>query len=259
MESQSRQVIVRSRLILTRCIVLLANVSGVAACYPKDHESDTPISYGRQIAAIFALHCNGCHGESYPSSALQTSTYSGLRAGGVLGDDIVPGSPDRSTLVKFIEGFRGPDQRMSQGSRPLSAPQINLIRRWIAEGALNDRAATLCYNLRLPVFPIVPNRPLHISCRVSVPADLVLYIKEGNHTLYREEASIKQSPERMDRGAPGDLLSWTLSPRRTWPRNVTVELLIRYAPGGLRAALEAQDGNSTSTTHNLLTFRTPPD
>ncbi|RMH81451.1 MAG: hypothetical protein D6681_18190 [Calditrichaeota bacterium] len=52
---------------------------------------------------------------------------------------VKPGDPDSSYLVKKIEG--APDilgERMPRGRPPLSAEQIDLIRRWIAEGAKDN-------------------------------------------------------------------------------------------------------------------------
>ena len=222
------------------CLVLtmIAAVSPLFAGRHESRHSTAHVSYGRQIAPVFALHCNGCHGESNPSSDFQTSTYNGLRAGGVFGQDIVAGFPDRSALVNFIEGFRGPDQRMPQGSRPLTQQQIELIRRWISEGATNDHAATPCYTLRLSACTIGPGRPLHVACQVSAAADLLLFFRgKDNRVLYHEEASVKEMPKQMDAGAPGRLMNWTVNYENTWERQVTVELVIRYTAADLHAVL----------------------
>jgi mono/diheme cytochrome c family protein len=249
----------------TRLFPLLWLVSTMAAASSiragSERGKDGPVSFGRQIAPIFALHCNGCHGESSPSSGFRTSSYKGLRSGGVLGDDVVAGDPGRSMLVKFIEGFRGPDQRMPQGSRPLTATQIDLIRRWIAEGAVNDHASTPCYKLQLPSCAIAPERPLRISFSVSVTADLILSVlDQGHRTMWQEELSIKRYPEQMDAGAPGQLLKWILNYENGWPKTVVLELVIRYAPKRPHAVLQVQDGNgSIVSTRELIASRCAPD
>ncbi|HEY1949610.1 MAG TPA: hypothetical protein VGG97_21550 [Bryobacteraceae bacterium] len=187
--------------------------------------------------------------------------YRGLRAGGVLGDDIVPGFPERSMLVKFIEGFRGADQRMPLNSRPLTASEIGLIRRWITEGALNDHAATLCSKLRLPTFSVAPGHPLQIFSKVSGTADLVLSIRDhNNRILHSEEASVKQPPEEMDAGAPGQFLTWTINHESTWPLQVKVELCVRYAPKPVEVLLSAHNGNgSIVNTRKLIQSQCAPD
>jgi hypothetical protein len=153
-------------------------------------------------------------------------------------------------LVKFIEGFRGPDQRMPLNSQPLSADQISLIRRWITEGAIDDHAETACYTLSLPAVSGAAGHPLLIHGKVSSAASLVLFIRDRNHQiLHAEEASVKQPPEQMDIGAPGELLAWPVNYETSWPPRVDVELVVRYAPESAEASLSVQDqyGNALST------------
>src|SRR6266849_3687321 len=93
------------------------------------------VSYSRDIAPIFALRCNSCHGDSGTAGGLVTRTYADLMRAG---DAVIPGDPDRSQVVQFIEGRRGEQHRMPLGAAPLAVEQIALIRRWIAEGAKAD-------------------------------------------------------------------------------------------------------------------------
>src|SRR5881396_399954 len=93
------------------------------------------VSYSREVAPIFALHCNSCHGDSGIAGGLVTGTHADLMKAG---DAIVPGDPDRSQVVQFIEGRRGEEHRMPLGKPPLTDRQIRVIRRWIAEGAEAD-------------------------------------------------------------------------------------------------------------------------
>jgi hypothetical protein len=149
--------------------------------------AQAPVSYGRRIAPLFALYCTACHGLSNPSSGLRVTQFAALRAGGDMGDDIVPGHPEASALMDFIEGKRGPRQRMPQDSKPLTAPQIALIRRWISEGAQNDRAESPCFEMRIPGVALSSSAPLEVSARLAAPAFLTLALLPN---LYREEASV---------------------------------------------------------------------
>ncbi len=52
---------------------------------------------------------------------------------------VEPGNPDRSYLIRKVEG--GPDivgARMPLGTAPLTPAQIQALRDWIAQGALNN-------------------------------------------------------------------------------------------------------------------------
>ena len=99
------------------------------------------VSYSREIAPLLLKQCGACHGErrSVPRGDFSVVTYEDLMQGGGLTQTIVPGDPGRSLIVHFIEGRRGKAFRMPLDAPPLKRAQIDLIRRWIAEGARYDR------------------------------------------------------------------------------------------------------------------------
>jgi WD40 repeat protein len=66
------------------------------------------------------------------------TTFEAFRAGGSSGPSYKPGDPDNSILVKFISGAA---PSMPKNQKPLESHQVELIRRWIAEGAKNDTPA----------------------------------------------------------------------------------------------------------------------
>jgi mono/diheme cytochrome c family protein len=98
------------------------------------------VSYRREIAPLLVKHCAACHGDrrSVPRGDFSVTTYEDLMLGGGLTQTIIPGDPDRSLIVHFIEGRRGENHRMPLDAPPLKREQIDLIRRWIAEGAKSD-------------------------------------------------------------------------------------------------------------------------
>jgi hypothetical protein len=65
---------------------------------------------------------------------LKLTSYDNLIYGGAL--VIVRNKPDQSTLVLRIQGTVG--SRMPPNGNPLNQNQINGIRAWIGEGALNN-------------------------------------------------------------------------------------------------------------------------
>jgi len=188
------------------------------------------VSYGRQIAPLFALYCTGCHGLSNPSSGFRITRFAALQTGGNMGDDIVPGHPGASVLMDFIEGKRGPRQRMPQDSAPLTTAQIELVRRWIQEGATNDGAESPCFELRIPNVALSSSTPLEVSARIAAPAFLTLAVSP---TLYREEASVNAPKERANIAAPGEWIHWRLIREPGWPSSVDVTLRIQYSTGPL--------------------------
>ena len=184
---------------------------------PVAQAAPPPISYSRQVAPIFALHCNSCHGEA---GGLSTRSYPDLMRGGNLGKVIVPGDADRSLLVHFLDGRRGEERRMPLGGAPLPADQIATIRRWIAEGSREDPNTTPKHKLTLPKVRASRGQRLRVFCRVQTQCYVTLTVSDARkkRTLYSEVATIKSLKERGDAGRPGELLSWDLRVARNWPK-----------------------------------------
>lgn len=187
-----------------------------------------PVSYSREVAPILALHCNSCHGSA---SGLSTRSYRDLMNGGNLGKAIVPGDPERSPLIHFIDGRRGEEHRMPLGARPLTTEQITTIRRWIAEGAAEDPDTTEKYRFTAPEVRLDRSKVLRVFARLPMEGYLILTVSDARkkRTLRTEVAAIKAAKDRSDAGAPGELISWTLRPERDWPRLLTLELTVAYA------------------------------
>jgi hypothetical protein len=100
---------------------------------------ETKLSFDRDIRPILADNCFACHGpDAHQRKAkLRLDTHEGalaeLRSGGRA---IVPGKPNDSLLLERITADDS-SQRMppKKSGKRLNAAQIDLLRRWIAEGA----------------------------------------------------------------------------------------------------------------------------
>jgi hypothetical protein len=209
------------------------------------------VSYGHQVAPIFAFHCAGCHGLSNPSSNLRVTQFEALRAGGDIGGEIVPGHPEQSVLMDFIEGKRGPRQRMPQNSPPLSPAQIAIIRQWIEEGAENDGATGNCFDLRIPRIGSFGDEPIQVRARIAKPALVIMSVRNpvSMRELYVEEGSINSPRDASNVGAPGEWISRTLTREQNWPSSLWLNLRIQYAGDVPRDSVliaQARDEQSTS-------------
>src|SRR5262245_65332455 len=96
--------------------------------------AQTKIEYNRDIRPILAENCFACHG---PDSA---SRKAGLRLdqrdAAIEAEAIVPGKADASGLVRRILTENAKRQMPPASShKKLTAPQKDLLKRWIAEGA----------------------------------------------------------------------------------------------------------------------------
>ena len=112
--------------IVTLAALLLTAVQSLRAAEPVD--------YARQIKPVLKARCFGCHGGLKQESGFRLDTGELIRKGGESGAAVVVGKPGDSLLVERISD---PDEasRMPPEGKPLSAVNVELIRKWIAAGA----------------------------------------------------------------------------------------------------------------------------
>jgi hypothetical protein len=104
-------------------------------------------SFSRDVVPILRVRCATCHltgAEAgklalHPKAAHENLVNAPATVSGLI--RVKPGAPDESYLVMKLEGAHldkgGAGARMPFAAPPLRPEQIDLIRRWIAEGA-ND-------------------------------------------------------------------------------------------------------------------------
>jgi hypothetical protein len=187
----------------------------------------TPVSFSREVAPILAMHCSGCHGEA---GGFSTRGYRELMLGGNLGKVIIPGDPERSVLIHFIDGRRGERQRMPKQGRPLTSSQVDTLRRWIAEGAHDDDAPVKRYRMEQTGVSVDTRRITQVRCRVNSSAYIVVTARDpaNSRVLWSDVASVKRPREGTDAGEPGETILWDLRAGRDWPPTITLELSISY-------------------------------
>jgi len=92
--------------------------------------------FDKDILPIFKQNCTKCHGKEKPKGKFRLDTFVELQKG-VDGEPmIVAKKPEESTLYKLINLPIGNDDRMPKKGDGLSKPVVDLVRRWIAQGAL---------------------------------------------------------------------------------------------------------------------------
>ena len=99
------------------------------------------ISYYRDIRPIFQANCHGCHQPANPKGGFVMTQFDRLLAGSDgEAPAIVPKQPDSSLLIEMITPVDGEAEMPAKGG-PLKQAEIDLIRRWIAAGAIDDTPA----------------------------------------------------------------------------------------------------------------------
>jgi len=101
-------------------------------------DKDAAVDFNRQIRPILSAHCFGCHGpdSGKREAELRLDTRQGALAPRKGHKTIAAGQPQQSELFRRITA-KSADERMppADTNKPLSPPQIELIRQWIAGGA----------------------------------------------------------------------------------------------------------------------------
>jgi len=101
---------------------------------------DKPLTYQANIKPILDKNCASCHstgGEGYAKSGLLLDSYEGLMKGTKFGPIVTPGSSVSSTLYRLVAGKADPSLRMPHGQEPLPKKTVDLIGKWIDQGAKN--------------------------------------------------------------------------------------------------------------------------
>ena len=118
--------------------VLLGLLVAITAQAADDTSEQPPLSFHRDIRPLFQANCHGCHQPAKPQGNYVMTSFAALVAGGESGSAaIVAGNPAESYLVEQLALVDG-QAEMPKGGPPLHETEIELIRRWINEGAEND-------------------------------------------------------------------------------------------------------------------------
>ncbi len=106
---------------------------GLACTFSQAFADD--IDFVKDIQPIFEEHCLFCHGEEEQESAFRLDRRASLLKGGDLGQPaIVPGNVEKSYLIEVVS-HADPGMEMPPDGDKLSDTKIELLTRWIKEGA----------------------------------------------------------------------------------------------------------------------------
>ncbi len=106
-----------------------------------------PVSYYKQIRPIFQSQCHGCHQPAKAKGKYDMTSYDKLAKGGSSSLDggepaITPGDPKKSSLISQITPDKKGIAEMPKDAKPLHATEIELISKWIEQGAKDDTPAS---------------------------------------------------------------------------------------------------------------------
>ena len=143
------------------------------------------VRFNRDIRPILADHCFQCHGPDTArrKAELRLDTEDGAKAA------LVPGKPLESELVRRITA-KDADERMppAKFARPLSPQQVELLRRWVQQGAKWEKHWAFIAPERppLPVTKVGVSHPIDAFTVARLEREgLSLSPEAPRHTLIR--------------------------------------------------------------------------
>ena len=96
------------------------------------------VSFSNQVAPLLAEKCVECHRQAKAKGSYRLDTFEALgKPGESEGRPVVAGKPEASELYKLLVTDEEAD-RMPKKADPLTKTEVELISRWITEGAKFD-------------------------------------------------------------------------------------------------------------------------
>lgn len=148
------------------------------------------VSYYKQIRPILQANCQGCHQPAKARGEYVMTDFAKLLAGGESGHKaIVPRDPVKSPLIEQITPKDG-KAAMPQGKKPLDSGEIDLITRWIAQGAADDTPANAKARHDMDHPPVYTRQPVITALDYS-PDGKLLAIAGFHEVLLTDPAEGK--------------------------------------------------------------------
>jgi hypothetical protein len=149
-----------------------------------------PVSFINDVAPILKENCFACHDAKKRKGKLDMTTYEGLRKGGTKDDPITPGRPEESLICDLVTATDKTRMPPREAGDALPREKVELIARWIKEGAMLDTGiaakADLLRELRVrwkpPPPPAVYPYPAAVTALAFSPDDRSLVVG-GHHEL----------------------------------------------------------------------------
>lgn len=114
---------------------LFSAIVFLAACGQKE------LSFKADVQPILKQYCVECHaagGQGAEKSGLMLTSYDSLMKGTKFGAIIKPGDSLTSAMIMLVEGRADASIKMPHGKASLPSEKIDLLKRWVEQGAKNN-------------------------------------------------------------------------------------------------------------------------
>ncbi len=145
------------------------------------------VSFADDVLPVLTKHCHGCHQPAKASGGTQLITHLDLVGGE--SPVVVPGKPEESLLLEVVTPFDGDAPSMPPGADALSGATVDMLRRWIAEGALDDSPPAPADERNEMGEPIYRKPPVVTSLAYSPDGKTLAVTGRGEVLLHRSDVS----------------------------------------------------------------------
>ena len=167
-------------------IVVGLSAPAIAAGAERPGPAQSKVNFAREVRPILARRCFSCHGPDKAEAGLRLNQREHALSELPSSDHaIVPGKVDDSELLRRVVST-DESERMPPEGKPLTSEQVDLLRRWIAEGANWDEH----WAFVAPVKPRVPQ--VRDAAWVSNPIDAFILSKLEDAGLTPAAPATKQ-------------------------------------------------------------------
>lgn len=152
-----------------------------------DEPPNSEVQFQQTVLPILESRCFACHSHATEiNGGLALDYASGWREGGDRGPAIVPSDPEKSLLIHAVE--RRTNELAMPPEDPLTPTEIEVLRRWIAEGAHDPRAIPPTTELDTSWWSLQPlsnpkSPTIDSNTIVSNPIDAFLGSQHASRTI----------------------------------------------------------------------------
>lgn len=178
-------VVVRSLLAFSLAMSFASNLAADESA--KKNDIPETVSYYRHVRPILQQHCQGCHQPAKAQGDYVMTNYADLlKAGEKEGPGVVAKHPEKSSIVAMVTTQGGKPAAMPKGKDPLLARDVDLIKKWIAQGAKDDTPASARQVVDIDHPPTYTLSPVITSLAYS--PDSTLLAVSGYHEVLVHKA-----------------------------------------------------------------------
>ena len=126
----------RSKLVAAVLSGVLCSLVGMISIVRAADPPKAKVTFQDHVAQVFRSRCGSCHNPDKQKGGLNLDNYGSAMQGGGSGKVVEPGDPDGSSLLQVVEHKEEP--KMPPNSAKIPDTEIDLIRKWIEGGALEN-------------------------------------------------------------------------------------------------------------------------